>query len=609
MAASTVSLTHEAATPEVPPYPPGLSRWPRAPLVQLFDIGGKAEPLLGLGFADYRLGRLCRFPVRSQRNRNLEGEEHLRKRDLQLPFTFTTGEAILYESSLPSALTALPARKRTRARKGLPAGQDPSCPSSLFGTMMQQDESMYLSCIAPTLQGSPLERQGSDDRCEDREKKEEEEGSSLLALIETLLEKGKEEQPKLCSTLQHPGVTNLSQHLCEEKLQGANLGPVGPQDCHLPPPSQGRGLHREKETRFYDSGNVDLSPPARMTSLQTPKPPSSRASGPLATEVAPPPNMGLGPSYPQAHPPHFLVSGPAIPGPTLQNLLRGPPQWWPQHSQAVPLNFEMCQKPAFDLSPLPLASSPSRPAQGFQPSHIPFLSVGENVPGHLAPPGPGVLDFCKESMPWTSTHSGQDQGSLISSDPAFCVNPCGTHHLSSIWDSPIQGYSFAVPMEVAAGQAQPDPFSRPWVVDPCLPWTGPPSPSLCRGQPPSVQGAPGTPEETSGVGEHPPHSLGPGHLSRTPTCPSQVLLDRPSAMRGSYTADPDWTTKQLQLVQVRLQSKEHYEPVREEAPSVHHQAGQPRDTIPQAPQQNPFPSPDTNSSSPRAGGNCYSRPA
>nr|XP_035138844.2 aryl hydrocarbon receptor-like [Callithrix jacchus] len=453
----------------------------------------------------FRGGRPACIVARQRALTNLEGEEHLRKRDLQLPFTFTTGEAILYESSLPSTLTALPARKRARARKGLPAGQDPSCPSSLFGTMMQQDESMYLSCIAPTLQGPPLERQGSDDRCEDREKKEEEEGSSFLTLIETLLEKGKEEQPNLCSTLQHLGVTSLSQHLCKEKLQGADLDPAGPQDCHLPPPSQGRGLHREKETRFYDSGNVDLSPSARMTSLQTPKPLSSLASGPLATEVAPPPNMGLGPSYPQAHPPHFLVTGPPIPGPTLQNLLRGPPQWWPQHSQAVPLNFEMCRKPAFDLSPLPPASSPSRPAEGFQPSHTPFLSVGENVPGHLAPPRPGVLDFCKESMPWTSTHSGQDQGSLISSDPAFCVNPCGTHHLGSIWDSPIQGYSFAVPMEVAAGQAQPDPFSHLGVVDPCLPWTGPPSPSLCRGQPPSMQGAPGTPEETSGVGEHPPH--------------------------------------------------------------------------------------------------------
>nr|XP_007969557.2 uncharacterized protein LOC103220719 [Chlorocebus sabaeus] len=561
----------------------------------------------------FRGGRPECIVARQRALTNLEGEEHLRKRALQLPFTFTTGEAVLYESSLPSALTALPARKRTRARKGLPAGQDSSCPGSLLGAMMQQDESVYLSCIAPTLQGSPLERQGSDNRCEDKEEKEKEEGSSLLALIETLLEKDKEEQPDLCSTLQHLTVTNLNQRLWEEKLQGADAGPAGPQNCHLPPPSQGRKLHREKETQFYNTGNVGLPPPASMTSPQTLNPPSSQGSAQLGTEVTPPQNVGLVPSYPQAHPQDCLITGPSIPGPTLQNPLQGPPQWWPRHSQAVPSNFEMCQKPTFDLSPLPQASSPSRPAQGFQPSHTPFLSLGENVPGHLAPPGPGVLNFCKESMPWTSTHTGQGQGSLIPSDPTLCVNPCGTHRLRSIWDSPIQGHPVAVPMEVVAeqkaGQAQPDPFSCPWMVDPCLPWTRPPSPSLYRGQLPSVQRAPGTPEEKSGEGEHPPHSLGPNQLSRSPACPSQVLLPGSSAMRGSYTADRNPATKQQQWVQGVLQSQEHCGQVREGAPRVHHQAGHLRDAIPQAPQQNPFPSPDCANGSPHSGGSHYSSPA
>ncbi|XP_011809638.1 PREDICTED: aryl hydrocarbon receptor-like [Colobus angolensis palliatus] len=438
----------------------------------------------------FRGGRPECIVARQRALTNLEGEEHLRKRALQLPFTFTTGEAILYESSLPSALTALPARKRTRVRKGLPAGQDSSCPGSLLGAMMQQNESMYLSCIAPTLQGSPLERQGSDNRCEDKEEKEKEEGSSLLALIETLLEKDREEQPDLCSTLQHLAVTNLNQSLWEEKLQGVDLGPAGPQNCHLPPPSQGRKLHRE-ETQFYDTGNVGLPPPASMTSPQTLNPPSSQGSAQLATEVTPPPNVGLVPSYPQAQPQDCLITRPSVPGPTLQNPLQGPPQWWPRHSQAVPSNLEMCQKPTFDLSPLPQASSPSRPAQGFQPSHTPFLSLGENVPGHLVPPGPGVLNFCKESMPWTSTHSGQGQGSLIPSDPTLCVNPCGTHRLGSIWDSPIQDHPVAVPMEVVAeqkaGQAQPNPFSCPWMVDSCLPWTRPPSPSLYRDPNPATK--------------------------------------------------------------------------------------------------------------------------
>ncbi|KAF0884265.1 AHR protein, partial [Crocuta crocuta] len=94
---------------------------------------------------------------------NAEGEEHLHKRALQLPFTFTTGEAILYDSSPLSPLTALPARKRIRAGKGTPTGQGPVHPGSLLGAVMRQDESMYLSCIAPTTQGSPLERRASTD--------------------------------------------------------------------------------------------------------------------------------------------------------------------------------------------------------------------------------------------------------------------------------------------------------------------------------------------------------------------------------------------------------------------------------------------------------------
>nr|XP_021534796.1 aryl hydrocarbon receptor-like [Neomonachus schauinslandi] len=142
---------------------------------------------------------------------NAEGEEHLRKRALQLPFIFTTGEAILYDSSPLSPVDALPARKRIRTRKGTPTGQGPVRPGSLLGAMMQQDESIYLSCIAPTPQGSPLERWRSNDSHEHKEEKEEEEDNSLQALTETLLEKDTEEQPDVCCTLQHLGVTDLSQ--------------------------------------------------------------------------------------------------------------------------------------------------------------------------------------------------------------------------------------------------------------------------------------------------------------------------------------------------------------------------------------------------------------
>ncbi|XP_008572188.1 PREDICTED: aryl hydrocarbon receptor-like [Galeopterus variegatus] len=301
--------------------------------------------------------------------RNSEGEEHLRKRALQLPFTFTTGEAILYESSVPSALTALPDRKRTRARKGPPTGQDPVCPGSLPGDMMQQDESKCLAYVAPTPQGSPLEGRASDDGHEDKEEGEEE-SSSLLALIETLLE-DREEQPDLCSTLQHLGVTDLDQRLCEEKLLGTDLGLAGPQNCHLLPPSQGGGT-------FHDSGNVGLPSPGSTTSAQTLKPRSSRGLGQLAMEVTPLQNVGTAPNYLQAHPRHFLTTGPTTPGPTLQS----PPQWWTWHSQAEPLDFRVsepqqarvaCRQPAFQCqrSSVPDLSFVAGPRQPGIPAALP----------------------------------------------------------------------------------------------------------------------------------------------------------------------------------------------------------------------------------------------
>ncbi|KAM6152791.1 aryl hydrocarbon receptor [Erethizon dorsatum] len=79
-----------------------------------------------------------------------EGREHLRKRSMMLPFMFTTGEAVLYETSnpLPSVMDPLPIRTKSTI-----SGQDSATkptenkdsfhPSSLLAAMMQQDESIY----------------------------------------------------------------------------------------------------------------------------------------------------------------------------------------------------------------------------------------------------------------------------------------------------------------------------------------------------------------------------------------------------------------------------------------------------------------------------------
>ncbi|NXF24941.1 AHR protein, partial [Rhodinocichla rosea] len=80
-----------------------------------------------------------------------EGGEHLRKRSMHLPFTFATGEALLYQSTHP-----LPGFPDLFQRKGkLSKSKKPSCshvgrsqkngidPRSLLGAVMQQEKAVY----------------------------------------------------------------------------------------------------------------------------------------------------------------------------------------------------------------------------------------------------------------------------------------------------------------------------------------------------------------------------------------------------------------------------------------------------------------------------------
>ncbi|NP_001117158.1 aryl hydrocarbon receptor 1 alpha [Salmo salar] len=80
-----------------------------------------------------------------------EGGEHLRKRSMHLPFTFATGEALLYQSSYPiHGLTdSLQTKGKTKSKKGkldknLSKDHGGLDPSSLLGALMRQDESVYV---------------------------------------------------------------------------------------------------------------------------------------------------------------------------------------------------------------------------------------------------------------------------------------------------------------------------------------------------------------------------------------------------------------------------------------------------------------------------------
>ncbi|CAL8342287.1 unnamed protein product [Boreogadus saida] len=77
-----------------------------------------------------------------------EGGEHLRKRSMHLPFTYATGEALLYQSNhpIPGFSDGIHEKNGTKSKKcrSERAAREGLDPSSLLGALMSQDESVYV---------------------------------------------------------------------------------------------------------------------------------------------------------------------------------------------------------------------------------------------------------------------------------------------------------------------------------------------------------------------------------------------------------------------------------------------------------------------------------
>ncbi|XP_036452127.1 aryl hydrocarbon receptor 1a [Colossoma macropomum] len=77
-----------------------------------------------------------------------EGEENLKKRSLMLPFSFTTGEAMLYDCSLPKSLSGFSGSDSSvPVDSTQPSPASELDPNSLLGSMLKQDKSIYV-CAA-----------------------------------------------------------------------------------------------------------------------------------------------------------------------------------------------------------------------------------------------------------------------------------------------------------------------------------------------------------------------------------------------------------------------------------------------------------------------------
>ncbi|XP_050987447.1 aryl hydrocarbon receptor 1a isoform X2 [Labeo rohita] len=76
---------------------------------------------------------------------NEEGEENLRKRATMLPFSFATGEAVLYDMNLPRSLgNTIPSDTTALDDGTQPRTTGTVDPDSLLGSMLKQDESIYV---------------------------------------------------------------------------------------------------------------------------------------------------------------------------------------------------------------------------------------------------------------------------------------------------------------------------------------------------------------------------------------------------------------------------------------------------------------------------------
>ncbi|NWW99248.1 AHR protein, partial [Caloenas nicobarica] len=146
---------------------------------------------------------------------NEEGEEHLQKRNLLLPFVFARGEAVMYGNDLDP----FQAKEESQTQTSSHLKQSSADPNSLLGAMMKQDASISI-CHSDNMPQFSLpdlatESDGPSQNEEVGDAKEDSE--SLLVVIETLFEKSKVDG-NICQTIQSLNVNNAELQRWEEAL-------------------------------------------------------------------------------------------------------------------------------------------------------------------------------------------------------------------------------------------------------------------------------------------------------------------------------------------------------------------------------------------------------
>ncbi|NWW94475.1 AHR protein, partial [Rhynochetos jubatus] len=172
----------------------------------------------------YKGGKPDCIIARQRALSNEEGEEHLHKRNLQLPFSFATGEAVLYENDLPEFLDSFQAKVESQTQANSHSKQPSVDPNSLLGAMMKQDTSIYTShadnvpqCSLPDLITEPAGPRQNEEVGDAKQNSD-----SLLVVIKTLLEKSKGDG-NTCRTLLNLSMGDAELQWWEDALHGLSV--------------------------------------------------------------------------------------------------------------------------------------------------------------------------------------------------------------------------------------------------------------------------------------------------------------------------------------------------------------------------------------------------
>ncbi|XP_047906897.2 LOW QUALITY PROTEIN: aryl hydrocarbon receptor [Anser cygnoides] len=190
---------------------------------------------------------------------NEEGEEHLRKRNLQLPFSFATGEAVLYGNDLPDFLDSLQAEEEFQTKTDSQVEQHAVDPNSILGAMMKQDASIYISHTddVPQFSLPDLDAEPGGPSRDEKASDAKEDSNSLLVVIETLFEKSKVDG-NICQTLQSISMDNVELQQWEDTLLS-----LGAEDS----PSQDVGESVGNEVGSYVEQMLSREGAGRSTDL------------------------------------------------------------------------------------------------------------------------------------------------------------------------------------------------------------------------------------------------------------------------------------------------------------------------------------------------------